>query len=153
MDELLLYRLRMMPEEEIACLIDVSEGLEHRVARLAAREGTREGLIQAIKCKRYTYARLSRICAQTLLGMTRELAQAHPAPEYIRVLGFRREAAPLLREIKARARLPLCADPVALLGNPLFELERRATDLQSLLLRDPSHRAAGLDLRHKMVVI
>ena len=153
MDELLLYRLRMMPEEEIARLIDVSEGLEHRVARLAAREGTREGLIQAIKCKRYTYARLSRICAQALLGMTRELAQAHPAPEYIRVLGFRKEAAPLLREIKSRASLPLCSDPVALLGNPLFELERRATDLQSLLLRDPSHRAAGLDLRHKRVVI
>ena len=153
LDELLLYRLRAMPEEEIACLIDVSEGLEHRIARLAAREGTREGLIQAIKCKRYTYARLSRICAQALLGMTHELAQAHPLPEYIRVLGFRKEAAPLLREVKSRAAFPLCTDPVALAGKALFELERRATDLQSLLFHDPVRRAAGQDLRHKMVVV
>lgn len=150
LDELLLYRLRGMSEAEIAALIDVSEGLEHRIVRCAAQAGTREELLQAVKCKRYTYARLSRICAQAMLGMTRELAQAHPMPEYIRVLGFRKEAAPLLKEIKARARRPLATDPVALIGQPLFELERRATDLQSLLMRVPEHRAAGRDLRQPM---
>lgn len=153
MDELLLYRLRAMSEAELASLIDVSEGLEHRLARCAAQAGTREELIEAVKCKRYTYARLSRLCAQALLGMTRELAQAHPLPEYARVLGFRRDASPLLRELKARAHLPLAADPVALIGQPLFELEKRATDLHSLLLREPAHRAAGRDLRQRMIVV
>lgn len=152
-DVLLLHCLRTTPADEIAHLIDVSEGLERRIVRCAAQAGTREELLQAVKCKRYTYARLSRVCAQALLGLTRELALAHPLPEYARVLGFRREAAPLLRELKARATIPLCTDPTALIGHALFEAERRATDLQSLLLRRPEHRASGQDLRRKMLVV
>lgn len=153
MDALLLYRLRAMREEEIAALPDVSEGLEHRIARCAAQAGTREALIEAVKCKRYTYSRLSRVCAQALLGLTKALAQAHPTPEYVRVLGFRREAAPLLTVLKARSSLPLCADPVALSGQEVFELERRATDLQSLLMSRTESRAAGRDFRERMAVV
>ena len=77
-DDLLLWRLRQMSEAELAELPGVAEGLERRFLRCAAGASTREELLDALKCKRYTRARLSRILACALLGLTNALAERHP---------------------------------------------------------------------------
>ena len=152
LDALLLHTLRGMSPEALSGICDVSEGLEHRMFREAQQAQSREDLIARVKCRRYTRARLSRLCAGTLLGLTKELAGRHPAPEYIRVLGFRREAAPVLRQIKECGTLPLATDPTRLAGQEMFEFERRATDLQGLCMPD-GHRAAGRDFTEPLVII
>ncbi len=153
LDRPLLYALRGMSQEAASALWDAGEGLDRRLVKAAAVTGTREALIGAVKCKRYTYARISRLCAAALLGLTKELAAAHPQPEYIRVLGFSRAAAPLLSHIKEHSALPLVTDPMRLMDNALFSFERRATDLQSLCMEDPACRAAGRDLTERMPVV
>ena len=162
MDDLLLYALRGMPDSEIAALIDVDEGLEMRIKRCADACASRSALIEAVKCKRYTYARLSRLCAHALLHMTKSLANRHARPEYARLLGMRRDAAPLMKELKARAAqlqkaypdraISIVSDAQALRGNEIFDLECRATDLRALLQSDPERRRAGQEYTQKFIL-
>ena len=152
-DDLLLWRLRQMSEVELAALPGVAEGLERRILRCAAGASTREELLDALKCKRYTRARLSRILACALLGLTNALAERHPEPEYARLMGMRRDARPLLTELKRRAKLPIVSDPVRLQSDECFRLECRATDLRALQCDDPLERRAGQELTRKFVMV
>ena len=152
-DDLLLWRLRQTSEAELSALPGVAEGLERRILRCASGASTREELLDALKCKRYTRARLSRILACALLGLTNALAERHPEPEYARLMGMRRDARPLLSELKRRAKLPIVSDPVRLQSDECFRLECRATDLRALQCDDPSERRAGQELTRKFVVV
>ena len=152
-DDLLLWRLRQTSEAELAALPGVAEGLERRILRCTAGASTREELLDALKCKRYTRARLSRILACALLGLTNALAERHPEPEYARLMGMRRDARPLLSELKRRAKLPIVSDPVRLQSDECFRLECRATDLRALQCDDPSERRAGQELTRKFVMV
>lgn len=149
LDSLLIDRLRTFP---IDALPDTGEGLHNRVRKCAEECGCRETLLSALKCKRYTHARLSRLCAHALLGLTQEFAAAHPEPAYARVLGFRKEAAPLLTHLH-QMPLPLITRASLLRDDPVFRLERRATDLQALCFPDEVARCASRDLTEKMLII
>ena len=152
-DDLLLHALRSMDEAQISALPDVDEGLEKRLLRCARQASTREELLQALKCKRYTHARLSRLCAHALLGLNRELALRHPAPHYARLIGLRRDAAGLMAELKARASLPIVSDATQLVSDEVFALECRATDLRALQCNDAEERKAGQEFTRKFVVV
>ena len=153
MDDLLLAALRNMDESALGRLPDVGEGLEHRLHRLCRVAPGREALLEALKCKRYTRARLSRLLTHALLGMDRALTEAVPAPRYARLLGARAGAEPLLRELNARATLLIASGTAALRGDPCFELECRATDTWALLHDDPALRAAGREFTERFVRI
>ena len=150
-DDLLLHRLRTMTEAEIAALPDVAEGLERRVKRCAAQAATRQALIDMLKCKRYTWARLSRLTAHALLNLTQDLADRHPVPEYARLVAMREDARPLLKEMKSRTKLPILSDPAKLSENEIFQLECRATDLRALQCSCPAHRQANQEFTRKFV--
>ena len=150
-DDLLLYRLRTMSVAEIALLPDVSEGLENRVKRAAATATDAESLIAQIKCKRYTRARLNRLCAHALLNLTQDLAARHPSPEYARLIGLRDSARPLLKELKQRAALPIVSDPKQIAENEVFQLECRAADIRALCTDDASQRQQGTERTAKFV--
>lgn len=151
LDALLIDRLRLLGPEGVAALPDVSEGLEMRVAKCAEETGSRAALLNALKCKRYTHARLSRLCAHALLGMTKQLTARRPAPEYARLLGFRQEAKALLTYV-SRQSLPLITRPSLLKEDEIFSIERRATDLQALCFMDEAACCAGRDLTERMIV-
>jgi len=153
LDAALIHRLRTAGPEALAALADVTEGMERLFIRHAALCGSRDALLARVKCKRYTYARLSRFCACALLGLTRADTLSHPAPEYARVLGFRKDAHPLLRRLSETSALPLVTDPVALKGSPLFRFDSLATDLQALAMDNPDCRAAGQDFTRQIVIV
>lgn len=150
-DDLLLHLLRTMRESEIAALPDVAEGLERRVKQCAETAATVEELIEMVKCKRYTRARLSRLTAHALLGLTKEFARNHPTPTYARLIGMRAGAKPLMAELKKRASLPIVSDPVRLKNDPIFELECRATDLRALQCNKKEDRRSGQEFTQKFV--
>lgn len=150
-DDILMHTLRGMSEAQIAALPGVNEGLEGRVRRMAMRSSGQEALIENLKCKRYTRARLSRLCAHAMLGMTRELMERHPRPEYARLIGMRRDRSALSAELKRRASLPMLSDATALAGDEVFQLECRATDLRALQCDSPEERMAGQDFTRKFV--
>ena len=144
LDQALLYCLRSMSAEQLENICGMDEGLQHRFIAAAQRCASRKKLIEAVKTKRYTWARLSRLCSCAMLGVTRETAAAYPLPTYARVLGFKKSAAPLMRSIKERGALPLVVK-AADYGDPLYALDIRAQDLWSLGCRDVQLRACGRD--------
>ena len=149
----LLYRLRTASPEALASVSGMGEGLEHAFSDAAGRVHTRDALILAVKSKRYTYARLSRICSMALLGVTREFAQRHTEPACARVLGFRRDAQPLLSAIKQAGSLPLETKALRRAEDPLMALDIAAQDLWSLGCENPALRRTGRDYTTAPVIV
>ena len=147
----LLYRLRTMDTDALAAIAGMDEGLHNRFLAAARTAATRDELILAVKSKRYTYARLSRIATNALLGVTADFARANSRPTYARVLGFRKAAQPLLAEIKRCGALPLISSPTGS-DDPLLALDVRAQDLWALGCQSPALRAAGQDYTAGIVI-
>lgn len=104
-----IYALRRLDPSEIAALPDVAEGIENTIWAACREKGSFTELAMLIKSRRYTLARIRRICINALLGITEADYARHPLPEYIRILGVRRESLPLMGEMAKRASLPLVA--------------------------------------------
>ena len=150
----LIYRLRTVSPEELQAISGMDEGLEHRFIAAARTSGSRGGLLGAVKTKRYTHARLSRAATNALLGVTKEFAKENAAPTYARILGFKKDAAPLLRAIKESASIPIVTkaadfDPT----EPLFALDIRAQNLWSLGCKNLMLQRAGRDFTTSPVII
>ena len=67
-----------------------------------------------LKSKDLTYTRISRVLLHILLGITKDHylnAAALGYTPYLRALGFRKDAAPLLSGIKQHAAVPLITKP------------------------------------------
>jgi len=75
------------------------------------------------------------------------MALRHPVPEYARLLGFRKEAAPLLAQIQKKAELPIVQRPAPFRrqGGEMLALDVRAGDLRALLSHGKTERAGGAD--------
>ena len=153
MDDLLFYRLRQMTIDNMKELPGISEGLEQRLYRLCRETGTHHDLLEAMKCKRYTHARLSRLLTHSLLGFSREMLEAHPVPDYARLIGLRRGAEPLISELSRRTRIPIVASPQDIRENEIFQMECHATDLWALLHDDSAMRLPGRELTERFVRI
>ena len=151
MDDMLMMKLRAMSLDDLAALPDAGEGLEHRLYRLCRETSTRASLLEAMKCKRYTHVRLSRLLTHALLDVTQAELDACPLPTYARLLGMRRGAEPLLRELDRRATLPIAASFAPIRDEPVFRLECRATDIWALLHDDPALRLPGREYTEKFI--
>lgn len=110
LSESFLYALRAMDREEIALLPEVSEGLENAIYRACREAISYDELLVKLKSKRYTLARLKRICCCALLGVDNALQKSaleDPNALYLRVLGMKKDAKPLVRALCGAARLPV----------------------------------------------
>lgn len=89
---------------------DVSPELADRIRNRLLETASYTGRIEQLKTRQYTYTRISRALLHILLGTTSKQIQdyrTHDYASYARILGFRKNAAPLLSEIKKNSRIPL----------------------------------------------
>ena len=94
---------------------DVSEALSNRLLRQTGL-GCFSQRVQQLKTRQYTQLRIQRALLHIALGVTEEevcAAKKAGYVRYLRLLGFRRQAAPLLRAIKEISSLPLVTKPAA----------------------------------------
>lgn len=151
LDDILLYRLRAMTREEWLALPGMAEGLENLLMKQCRICPDADTLIDAVKSRRYTRARIQRLLTHALLGMDQALIDANPKPAYARLIGMRSDASPLLRELKRRSTLPIVSDPARLKDDAIFEFECRASDLWALGNKNPAQRAAGREYTEKFI--
>ena len=104
---MLRYRLLQMNREEILSCCGQNEDFANRLMHCRSGWNSVTQLTGLLKHKSRTWSGISRILFRMLLNMddAAESAAAAAAP-YVRVLGMRRDAAPLLKEWKA-AGVPL----------------------------------------------
>ena len=91
-DQLLLAKLRSMSGSAFRFLPDLSEGLENALQDAAASVTSRRDLLSALSGKRYTAARISRLCACALLDLSADDLRSAPLPENALLLGLRKSA-------------------------------------------------------------
>ena len=148
LDDMYLNALRMLGVEGIKKLPDVSEGLENRIYQAAREAASLDEMLMNAKCKRYTHARLMRLAAHALTGLTADMAKAHPAPEYIRVLGA--ADGEIISEISRRAKLPMFS-MAEMKNGDMFRYEEKVTELWALTRNAPEERRAGQEFTRKFV--
>ena len=107
-DRLLQYRL--LTEPSCDSYLDVTEDLARRIKNLFPLYRGAEQFASLVRTKQYTEARIRRSLLHILLSITQEEGEAFRqgtyAP-YVRILGFRRDASPLLHRIRETTRSPL----------------------------------------------
>ncbi|MDO4475850.1 MAG: nucleotidyltransferase family protein [Lachnospiraceae bacterium] len=143
-----------------SCL-DVSPALSSRICRLLPSYETREQFVELLLTKDQTRRRIRRGLLHILLDIQADQTAAllaDPDAAYVRILGFRKEAGPLLRHIRKHARLPVItkpADGLRTLTGPArasFQLDLYASDLYRLLGDHPDRGGQKLDIQKGPVI-
>jgi cytidyltransferase-like protein len=141
LEQAVMYKLRSMTKADFAQLADVNEGLENRIFDAVHNYNSVEEIINQVKTKRYTHARIRRILTSALLGLTREIQQT--PIEYARVLGFTQRGAALLKGCSLKV-VTSASDGLKLGGNTeiLLKKDILATDIAALAYKKPQKTGA-----------
>ena len=102
---LLKYQLELSSVEELRTIYQMDEGMEYRFKKCLPQANSFDEFIQLLKNKRWTWARLQRLCIYVLLGITKKQVEKYfesiRKPNKVTVLGFNgrgREYLKTLRE-------------------------------------------------------
>ena len=154
----LLALLQRTPASELSSYPDITEGLEKRLHRLAKAAENINAFLEQAKTKRYTRVRLQRILIYLMLNLTKEkldLFNQAGGPQYLRVLAFSQRSAPLLKELRKKASLPviqkITKDSKGL-NSPaqqMLELDLLASDIYRLGQPKVSPGAADFQLPYR----
>lgn len=114
----------------------------------------------ALKSKNQTYTAISRYLSHVLLGITREhlalAAQFRFAP-YARVLGFKKNSAPLIKEIRKKGRIDLITrlakerDCLSDRQRYLLDLDIRASEIYNRAVFSKSGEKIRSDYRQPLI--
>lgn len=112
------YRLLELSHsgQDLASFADVSAELADRIQNQLLQFSSFTERIRQLKTRQYTYTRISRALIHILLGITDIMIEEyrnHDYASYARILGFNRNAAPLLTQIKERSAIPLITKTAA----------------------------------------
>ena len=106
--DLLLHAL--LSADDLSRYLDVSGDLARRIRSLLPSYSTYSAFCEAVKTRNYTYTRISRALLHIMLGMTSQTMERFDAScglcGWIRPIGFKKSAIPLIREITASCSAP-----------------------------------------------
>lgn len=104
--EILIYRLMMAESPDELCqYVDMSEELAARIYKNRNKFRSFSQFADLIKTREVTRARINRALLHLILNIKKDSV----TEPYARVLGFRKDAAPLLNEIKQNTKIPFLA--------------------------------------------
>ncbi len=126
---ILAYILRTKSAEEISVIADITEGLENKIINTNFNKVT--DLLENIKSKRYTYSKLQRALLHIILNINKE--DQLKKPQYIRVIGFRKDKKELLSEMTKKAKLPVVVNVKE--NEDILRQEIIATDIYNIAMK------------------
>lgn len=161
---LINYRLLELSQEnrEFSDFSDVSPDLAQRIRRQLLDFDTFSARVEALKSRQYTYTRISRALLHILLSITDEEIRVRRQKGYVswtRILGFRRDAAPLLSELKKRSSLPVItktADAAAILCPEdfrYFSQDLHRSHIYQSLVQEKTGQRPKNEFTHSVVVV
>jgi predicted nucleotidyltransferase len=155
LDLLLQYALTRELSGDFTSYLDVSEALSNRIRKnLNCCEGFHE-FASHLKSRELTHTRISRALLHILLDI-KEPPQEIP---YARVLGFRKDSAALLSEIKQKSSIPVLTKPadapklLSPYGQALFDETTRASKIYERLLCRKSEREFCHEYQKPIILI
>ena len=101
---LLRYQLERSSVEELRMIYQMDEGIEYRFKKFFPQANSFYEFIQLLKNKRWTWARLQRLCIYVLVGITKEQVKQHfetiHSPKEVTVLGFNGRGREYLKNLR-----------------------------------------------------
>lgn len=128
MFELLKYKIITSDESELAEVYDVAEGLENRLKSCISGAEDIDGLIDSVKSKRYTRARISRTLMHLLINLRTTDFEMLRETYCARVLGFSPTGGKLLRLMSESSAIPVFSN--------LSRLDKRSPEAARVLKYD-----------------
>ncbi|MDE6518941.1 MAG: nucleotidyltransferase family protein [Ruminococcus sp.] len=133
LERLILYKVRTVSDEELSVVNDISGGLVQRI--YGNNSASLENMLESVKTKCFTMARIKRVLLSMLIGITKN--DATILPPYVRVLAFNEKGREILALTKKSKKIPI-GTSLAKLGRlnadaqRYAEIESTATDIYSL---------------------
>lgn len=115
-------------------ILDIDEGIEHRILKSTTISNDINSLICNIKSKRYTYNKISRMLNHILLNFTKEDALLYRNPQYIRILGLSTPGKNYINSIKKNVSLPILSKYEK--GYSMLEYEINITRIYSIIMNN-----------------
>lgn len=148
MEDAIISRLRMLRADDFAALPDATEGLGNRLYKAVRSECSVDGILSAVKTKRYPLSRLRRMVMCAALGVRAELGGQRPP--YARLLASTPRGRALLGGVPEE--LPVITKPAAAkeldgTARDIFELTAAARDFYVLGYDVIGERRGGSDWR------
>lgn len=128
MFELLKYKIVTSDESELAEVYGVAEGLENRLKSCISGAEDIDGLIDSVKSKRYTRARISRTLMHLLINLRTTDFETLRETYCARVLGFSPTGGKLLRLMSESSAIPVFSN--------LSRLDKRSPEAARVLKYD-----------------
>lgn len=162
---MILANLRQKTPHDLCRFAEIENGLENRIIEQAHHSGSLNELIDNIKTRAYTRTRIQRNLLHIFFGIKKNDFQLldEKGPQYIRVLGVRKEKADLLSKLNTNSKIPVIINPAQYIQdiepdskNPLIKslsYDIIASDIYSLLYKDPAHRQGRLDFTKPLIKI
>ncbi len=107
---MLYYKLLQEKNIGYTSYFDVSQALSDRISNKLSAFTSFKNFIEEVKSRDRTYTRISRCLMHILLDITERDIESYKLIDFVpyaRVLGFRRDAEPLLSEIKCHTKIPV----------------------------------------------
>ncbi len=107
---MLLYALLQNQAAGYTAYLDISEDLSAKIQKHLYQYRNFNSFCELLKSKNLTYTRISRCLLHILLSIKKESLVSYQAMDYVpyaRILGFKKDAAPLLSAIKRHASASL----------------------------------------------
>ena len=150
LEQIILYQIRRLSKQELSALPDMTPELARRFLK-AKTANSLETLLNAVKSKNFTMARIKRIFIYALTGIQKK--DLHTAIPYARVLGFNQRGTELLKLIRKKSQIPIDTS-LAKLKSVSPEAERFAeiqTNSANLYgLAQQNYTSAELEFRMKI---
>lgn len=143
-DREIIYSLISTSKKDLALISDCAEGLENRIKALARENYSLDTLIEKLKTKRYTEARLKRILLSAMLGIDKKLVKSALKKDlYLKVLAIKKEKLDILSYL-SMSKYPLLtrkSDAKRLNSTALtvFEKDVYCNDVYSLVTKNKTN--------------
>lgn len=158
---ILQYILRTLSATDLRSFMEISEGLENRIMTTGSKYFTISEIIENMATKRYTQTRICRELLHIILQIkTSDILKykQQGGPQYIRILGFRKESQQALSLLKSHCSLPIISNTKKFMqqANPLqkkmLKQEILATDIYTLGYPNSSYRIKGYDYTIPIII-
>lgn len=129
----LKYRVITTEADKLAGIYQMTEGLENRLIKVIPEVNSMDELLQEMKSKRYTYARLRRLMLYTMLNV--KDSDIKRAKNFIHILGFSKKGREYLSCVKKKTNLSIITKVSQSMGekNGIMALQVRVDNFVGFL--------------------
>lgn len=167
----LLLSQKLIYEQDFSSILDISPELSDRINSLKYRclGHSAEEIIAMLKTKQMTEARIRRALLHVILNISSDAVETYRMNGtvfYARILGFRKESAPLLHELKKKSSIAIISKNsaaesilqqygsfVSAYGPDMWEMDMKAAHLYHAAASSKYHTSFRTEYEYSPVVL